>query len=114
MNIFVYGSLKKGKSRNCFLEKQVFVKEISTKPIYRLYNLGMFPAMVEDVNGISIKGELWEVDDECLKFLDLIEAHPLLFHRKRVDLNEEIDAQAYLFPHPINITKYVDCGESWQ
>ena len=114
MKIFVYGSLKRGKQRHGFLEKQVFIKEIVTKPIYRLYNLGSFPAMVEDENGITIKGELWDVDEKCLEFLDFIEAHPVFFERKQVQLIEEIDAQAYLFNRNWMALECTDCGESWQ
>lgn len=49
---------------------------MQTQPAYRLYDMGGFPGMVPDEQGtgLSIEGEVWEVSDECLKKLDVLEA----------------------------------------
>jgi gamma-glutamylcyclotransferase (GGCT)/AIG2-like uncharacterized protein YtfP len=45
-----------------------------TQPRYRLHDLGGYPGMVLDErNGISIHGEIWDVDAECLAQLDELE-----------------------------------------
>jgi lysophospholipase L1-like esterase len=49
-----------------------------------MYNTGSYPALVEDEGGIEIEGELWEVDDACLKMLDAIEGVPTLYERRPV------------------------------
>jgi gamma-glutamylcyclotransferase (GGCT)/AIG2-like uncharacterized protein YtfP len=49
------------------------VATASTEPIFNLFNLGGFPGMVRAQNGSSIEGEIWEVDDKCLKELDVLE-----------------------------------------
>jgi gamma-glutamylcyclotransferase (GGCT)/AIG2-like uncharacterized protein YtfP len=108
--LFFYGTLKTNQSRNHILNDQSFIGSARTKPVYNLYNQGAFPVMVPDPQGKSIEGELWEVDDNCLKILDMIEGHPNLFKRTEVELETGV-AQAYLFQ--LSIKSYVECGECW-
>jgi gamma-glutamylcyclotransferase (GGCT)/AIG2-like uncharacterized protein YtfP len=69
--IFVYGTLKRGGSNHSLLAGQKFFAAAQTKPLYKLYSLGNFPAMVETPqDGRSIEGEIWEVDFERLPALD--------------------------------------------
>lgn len=105
-----YGTLKKGFQRNDLLKSQRFIKEVRTEPFYRLYDHGGFPTMVKSPNGISVKGELWEVDEECVKTLDMIEGHPTFFKRSRIKL-EEGTAEAYIFQLPVD--GYPECGDCW-
>ncbi len=111
--LFVYGSLKKNKARHRLIEGQKFIGISETKPIYRLYNNGTFPVMVEDEkNGISIKGELWEIEENCLNFLDFVEVHPWYFKRTEIQLSDGFIVQAYLFQESVD--KLEDCGEVWE
>lgn len=72
--IFVYGTLKRGGSNHGYLERQTFVGSAMTEPRYRLYDMGGFPGMVLDAeHGLSILGEVWDVDAECLRRLDVLE-----------------------------------------
>jgi gamma-glutamylcyclotransferase (GGCT)/AIG2-like uncharacterized protein YtfP len=72
--IFVYGTLKKGRSNHHYLENQLFVGSAMTEPRYRLYDMGGFPGLVLDAeHGLAILGEVWEVDKECLGALDILE-----------------------------------------
>jgi gamma-glutamylaminecyclotransferase len=72
--IFVYGTLKRGLSNHRFLERQRFLGEARTKPAYRLVDCGGYPGMfaVEE-KGVSVRGEVWEVDDDCRATLDVLE-----------------------------------------
>ena len=73
--VFVYGTLKTGFCRNHFLNGYKRLGEFCTRPIYRLFDCGEYPAMVVDVdNGRSISGEVWAVDDAALAILDRVEA----------------------------------------
>ena len=72
--IFVYGTLKRGLSNHSYLAGQRFVTKARTQPEYRLFDLGGYPGMVrEKEDGLSIEGEIWEVDDRCLNRLDRLE-----------------------------------------
>nr|WP_246438224.1 gamma-glutamylcyclotransferase family protein [Prosthecobacter vanneervenii] len=71
--VFVYGTLKRGGSNHSWIEKQQFVAEARTAPKYRMYDLGGYPGMVRDDNGLSIEGEVWRVDEAGLAHLDVLE-----------------------------------------
>lgn len=72
--VFVYGTLKKGCCNHHFMMGQRFVAEAATAPIYRMHNLGGYPGMVRvGEGGLSITGEIWEVDDAALAGLDELE-----------------------------------------
>ncbi|MCA1963633.1 MAG: gamma-glutamylcyclotransferase [Prosthecobacter sp.] len=74
MKIFVYGTLKRGGSNHGWMRGQHFLTEAATAPCYRLYDLGGYPGMVlDEAAGISIQGEIWEVDAEGLARLDVLE-----------------------------------------
>jgi gamma-glutamylcyclotransferase (GGCT)/AIG2-like uncharacterized protein YtfP len=72
--VFVYGTLKRDCSNHHFLADQRFVSEARTIPGFRLHNLGGYPGMVphaDDREGVT--GEIWEVDEACLRRLDALE-----------------------------------------
>lgn len=74
MCIFVYGTLKRGYSNHGYLRGQKFIGMAMTQPRYRLHDLGGYPGMVLDESGgVSIHGEVWEVDAPCLARLDELE-----------------------------------------
>ncbi len=101
--IFVYGTLKRGKSNHHFLAGQRFVRAARTEPLYRLYLLGNYPGMVlDEEQGIPIEGEVWDVDLAALAELDRLEGtHEGLYSRVRVRLapaypGEMIETYLYL------------------
>lgn len=72
--IFVYGTLKRGLTNHSYLVGQKFVSVARTQRVYRLYDLGGYPGMVPAPDdGLSIEGEIWEIDDACLLRLDKLE-----------------------------------------
>jgi gamma-glutamylaminecyclotransferase len=74
MLVFVYGTLKRSHSNHGYMEGQHFVSMAMTQPRYRLHDLGGYPGMVVDEsNGITIHGEIWEIDAACLARLDELE-----------------------------------------
>jgi gamma-glutamylcyclotransferase (GGCT)/AIG2-like uncharacterized protein YtfP len=115
MHLFVYGTLKRGQPRHPFLAAQTFVATAATRPLYRMFNVGDYPALVRHHAGRSIKGELWQVDDECLRTLDRVEGCDLgLYARERVELLppcEALSAVTYLYQQPVD--GLADCGTQW-
>jgi gamma-glutamylaminecyclotransferase len=74
MRIFVYGTLKRGLSNHRWISDQQFITEARTEPVYRMYDCGGFPGMIPVAeDGVSILGEIWEVDEPGRKKLDILE-----------------------------------------
>lgn len=72
--IFVYGTLKRGGHYSHYLTGKTYLGKAYTEPCYRMVNCGTYPGLypVEE-NGISIQGEVWEVDAKCRARLDVLE-----------------------------------------
>jgi gamma-glutamylaminecyclotransferase len=73
MRLFIYGTLKRGCYNHYYMDGQHFVGTARTEPCYRLFNLGGFPGMVSASDGLSIEGEVWDIDDACRARLDVLE-----------------------------------------
>jgi gamma-glutamylcyclotransferase (GGCT)/AIG2-like uncharacterized protein YtfP len=72
--VFVYGTLKRGCSNHGFLTGQRYVGDARTTPGFDLYAVADYPGMVHSSDGTgSVTGEIWEVDDACLRRLDALE-----------------------------------------
>jgi gamma-glutamylaminecyclotransferase len=115
MFLFVYGTLKRGQPRHRYLAGQTFVAVAVTCPFYRLFNVGEYPALVRHPEGCSIEGELWQVDEACLRMLDRVEAcDEGLYARQTVELLPPHDchgALTYLYELPTE--GLADCGARW-
>jgi len=108
MKIFCYGTLKKGHLRSRNLSEQQFLGEVKTLPKYKLYRLGAYPGLVQEGNS-AVKGELYEVDDNCLEMLDYIEGHPDLFKREIIEIVGHEEVMAYFWQGEPG----QDCGDCW-
>jgi gamma-glutamylaminecyclotransferase len=114
--IFVYGTLKRRGSNHNLLAGQKFIAVARTQPLFQLYALNGFPAMVDaPQNGRSIEGEIWEVDEARMPALDELEdvAHGLY---KRVPIHllsphNTLAVEGYLYL--LSIAGRRDCGEVW-
>src|SRR5688572_23742518 len=77
--VFTYGTLKKGFNNEPMLEDQNYLgKAVITDSLYRLYAVSdgpyPYPALIPDnEKGYPVYGELYEVGDLCLKYLDKLE-----------------------------------------
>ncbi|HSI65048.1 MAG TPA: gamma-glutamylcyclotransferase family protein [Candidatus Saccharimonadia bacterium] len=75
MRIFVYGTLKRGLSNHGWMAGQQFIAEAHTEPVYRMVNFGGYPGMYPvEQDGVSIQGEIWEVDEAGRAKLDVLES----------------------------------------
>lgn len=71
--VFVYGTLKRGEENHHWLAGQHFVATACTKPLYRMFDVAGYPGMVRTAIGLAIEGEVWEVSEEGMSQLDLLE-----------------------------------------
>ncbi|HVJ84547.1 MAG TPA: gamma-glutamylcyclotransferase family protein [Caulifigura sp.] len=99
--VFVYGTLKRGDCRHRYMAGSRFLELATTERGYRLFDMGEYPAMVEDPDGGAIEGELFEVSDGTLEVLDEVEGvADELYARRAVRLEGDrssLGAEAYLY-----------------
>jgi gamma-glutamylaminecyclotransferase len=113
--IFVYGSLKRGYALHHLLEGQAFRGPATTCPLYRIFDLGSYPGLVDWPEGFAVQGELYEVDAECLKRLDEAEGvDEGLYARRVIKLQPPFDiveTVAWFWLNKVGGLR--DCGTSW-
>ena len=121
--MFVYGTLKRGHARNHVLANQIFIAQATTTADYRMYDLGSYPGLkeVDPGSGVEVQGEIYQVDQACLRRLDQIEAVDQgLYERREIRLNtlEELKSPvnrttvAYFYLG--NTSDCNDCNDCWQ
>ncbi|GIW82418.1 MAG: putative gamma-glutamylcyclotransferase [Gemmatales bacterium] len=109
IDLFVYGTLKRQASHHHLLHGE-FLGEVQTQPVYRLYDCGRYPGMVEvGTHGVAVHGELWRVSDEVLAVLDEYEGE--LFERRQIRLMNGRMVWAYLYRGMVETLS--DCGTVW-
>jgi gamma-glutamylcyclotransferase (GGCT)/AIG2-like uncharacterized protein YtfP len=123
MNLFVYGSLKRGFSNHHFLTGQIFRGLAVTRLEARMVDCGGFPGIVPNLPPprYRIHGELWDISPECLKRIDWLEdidaglytrkEWPILLEESGGIQREEM-ALIYLFHQ--NADGLTEVGPSWQ
>lgn len=84
MRVFVYGTLKSGGGNNYLLKQGELIGEYRTPPKYALYDLGLFPAMLDTNEGVSVHGEVWQVPTKTVDLLDQLESVPVLYNRSTI------------------------------
>ena len=101
--VFVYGTLKRGFCNHHLLTGQQFLGEARTAPGFTLYSLGDYPGLVPSADPLQqVVGEMWAVDPECLRQLDLLEGvAEQLYARRPIPLappfaHETVESYFYL------------------
>lgn len=110
--LFVYGSLKRGQRNHYYLAGQEFLGTVRTAPLYRLFDWGPYPALVEcPTNGIAIEGELWRIDDAGMARIEQLEEAPTLYQIRNARIEAWPDAMTYIYQKSVEGMR--DCGPSW-
>jgi len=124
--VFVYGTLKRGHQRNHVLADQTFIGPAITAADYRMYDLGDYPGLIEiePGSGDQIQGEIYHVDQTCLRQLDQIEAVDQgLYERREIRLapplqtlgpsSKPLDGSIVAYFYLGNVNDYTDCRACW-
>ena len=110
--LFVYGSLKRGHRNHWLLADQEFLGEAITEARYRLIDLGTYPGMIDDPNGVSVTGELWVVVECALAELDAFECEDAPYFRGPVAIVGRAEPiEAYFFRG--DVPAGVRTGATW-
>lgn len=101
MNLFVYGTLKRGWGNNRLLEGAKFVGEAYSHKSYALANGGFPIAYTKYREGfpmLPIKGEVWSVNDSHIARCDRLEGHPDWYRRNTIQatVNGD-DVETYIY-----------------
>jgi len=70
--VFICGSALRGQPDHQNLQSATFLREASTKPLYRIYSVenGWHPGIYQvDAGGVSIPGEVYEMTSEQFDYL---------------------------------------------
>lgn len=97
--LFVYGTLRRGEIRHKLIEHCKFLGYGTVKG-FRLFDLGDYPGAVAGSG--KVHGELYEVDDKVIRWLDFVEGLRIrLFRRIEVQVNDEAGnvVSAYLYEY---------------
>ena len=79
-----------------------------------MHDTGSYPALVEEGDGLQVEGEVWEVDDDCLRVLDVIDAVPNLYERKPVSLTDPGMDGVETYIYRQSVDGMPDCGGRWE
>lgn len=116
--VFVYGTLKRGHCNAHYLNTQTFVSEALTTPHYRMVDCGGYPGLYHcPNNGLSIHGEIWQIDPITRTELDRLEDLDIgLYTFEPIQLLEPFASPsqpiyAYFFHLPTS--KLPDAGNHW-
>lgn len=122
--LFVYGTLKKGHTRQKHLASQRYLGTATLSPSHRMVYLGGFPALVpppDGVEGSRVRGELYEVDEQCIQEVDKVEGVDRgMFERVTLQLAEHVpmmlptDQGVYNLLEKNEVEAYVYCREVGQ
>lgn len=97
MTLFVYGSLLRGEQNHAEIVIARFLGEARTAPRCTLVSLGPYPALLLE-GDTAVLGELYDVPDALVPFLDEFEGHPDLYVRETIELSDGRLVQAYVMP----------------
>lgn len=116
--VFVYGSLKRGYALHHLLSTAKYLGTAHSLPLYRLFDLGRYPGLVEWPDGVEVAGELYEITAEELRILDEAEGvDEGLYARRTIHLQppaagetfSRVEAWFWLRP----VAGCRDCGGCW-
>lgn len=98
--VFVYGSLKRGYHNNYLLAESSYLGErITSNETWVMYSLGRFPGVIRSFHAgvcASISGDLYEVSEQTLARLDMLESNGSFYKRELVPLHGE-DEPAWMY-----------------
>lgn len=110
MNVFVYGTLKKGCINNYLLEKSEFLGAGETEESFAMYtsSCGNYPFVIDSQKTHPIKGELYCVSNQTIKQLDILEGYPDYYQKKKVIIVQENNKKTEAVMYIKNEKNYKD------
>jgi gamma-glutamylaminecyclotransferase len=93
--LFVYGTLRQGEPRHTLIASATSLGPGTTLPAFHLVDVGPFAALVRG-GATAVQGELYLVDLQLRRAIDVALEVPILFTRETIALAEGGEADTYL------------------
>jgi|TARA_B110000967_G_C18848623_1_gene543370 gamma-glutamylaminecyclotransferase len=117
--VFVYGTLREGYGNHIYLHTSKKIGEAKTAEKYSMYEAGI-PFVYKNKASVAITGEVYEVSNDSLYLMDMLEGHPYQYRREIIEVvlnesNEVKKAWLYFYPEPVgNIIESGDYEEAYK
>jgi len=92
--MFFYGTLLPGERDHALLANAQLLGPALTEPLYQLVELNVYAALIPD-GKVAVHGELYVVDLETRRQIDVSRQVPILFQRATIRLADGSDAETY-------------------
>ncbi len=93
--MFFYGTLLPGERDHALLANSELLGPALTEPLYQLVELNVYAALIPD-GKVAVHGELYALDLETRRQIDVQRQVPILFQRATIRLADGSDAETYL------------------
>jgi gamma-glutamylcyclotransferase (GGCT)/AIG2-like uncharacterized protein YtfP len=93
--LFVYGTLRQGEPGHGLLAGAPLLGMATTPPEFYLVDVGPYAALVRG-GAIAVTGELYRVDLQTRRAIDVDRQASVLFSRETIRLADGVEADAYL------------------
>jgi len=93
--MFFYGTLLPGERDHALLANAQSLGPALTEAVYQLVELNVYAALVPD-GKVAVHGEIYAVDLETRRKIDVSRQVPILFQRAKIRLADGSDAETYL------------------
>ena len=93
--MFFYGMLLPGERDHALLADAEPLGAALTEPLYQLVELNVYAALVPD-GKVAVHGELYALDLETRRRIDVSRQVPILFQRASIRLSDGSEAETYL------------------
>jgi len=93
--LFVYGTLLPTEREHALLASAELLGPATTEPKFQLVDLGVYAALVAD-GKVAVHGELYALDLQTRRAIDVARQVPILFQRVTIRLADGSDAETYM------------------
>lgn len=93
--LFIYGTLLPGERDHALLAGAQLLGPALTEARFQLVELNVYAALVPD-GAVAVHGELYAVDLQLRRTIDVARQVPILFQRETIRLADGTEAETYL------------------